>query len=180
MYDVLNVSRVATKEDIKRSYVKLCKEHHPDVNQGNPTSNRRFIKINEAYNTLIDHKARQRYDMELYTAENYINSINNSVNFRNSDSHYTEANNFYRTTHYSKRDHGRVIISLVVLMLFATGVHSVRIRWAHKDFQRRSDQETEKNMAIYSEIRQQAMNSTVQEQLDRLNARYIKTISELK
>lgn len=45
-YDILQVSKGASDEQIKRSYRKLALKYHPDKNQGNEEANKRFAEIN--------------------------------------------------------------------------------------------------------------------------------------
>mgnify|MGYP005989836185 CR=1 FL=1 len=59
-YDTLNIKRDASVEEIKKSYRKLAKEHHPDVNGGD---DQKFKQIHEAYETLSDPKSREMYDL---------------------------------------------------------------------------------------------------------------------
>jgi molecular chaperone DnaJ len=63
LYEVLGLTREASQEDIKKAYRRLAREHHPDVNQGNPDAERRFKEINLAYQTLSDPARRRQYDM---------------------------------------------------------------------------------------------------------------------
>ena len=60
-YDVLNVSKGATQDEIKRAYRKLAREHHPDVSKA-PDAAKRFAEIQEAYDTLSDEAKRRQYD----------------------------------------------------------------------------------------------------------------------
>lgn len=63
-YDTLGVSLTATEEDIKKSYRKLAREYHPDVNKG-PDAESKFKEINLAYDTLSDSLKRADYDQTL-------------------------------------------------------------------------------------------------------------------
>lgn len=58
-YETLNVSQTASQEDIKRSYRKLVKEHHPDKTGGDDAF---FKKIAEAYEVLGDPIKRKKHD----------------------------------------------------------------------------------------------------------------------
>ena len=62
LYDVLEVSRDATQDDIRKAYRRLAREHHPDVNR-DPEAERRFKEINLAYQTLSDPARRRQYDL---------------------------------------------------------------------------------------------------------------------
>ena len=61
-YETLGVSRDASADEIKRSYRKLARELHPDVNP-DPEVQDKFKEITAAYETLSDPKKRQNYDM---------------------------------------------------------------------------------------------------------------------
>lgn len=62
-YHILGVSPTASDDEIKKAYRRLAKQHHPDVNKGNASSEERFKGISEAYNTLSDPEKRKQYDM---------------------------------------------------------------------------------------------------------------------
>ena len=61
-YEILGISRTATKEEIKRAYRKLAMKYHPDRNPGNKEAEEKFKEINEAYQVLIDDEKRAIYD----------------------------------------------------------------------------------------------------------------------
>lgn len=62
-YKILEVDKKASKDEIKRSFRKLAKKYHPDMNQGDAASQERFKDINEAYEVLGDEEKRKKYDM---------------------------------------------------------------------------------------------------------------------
>jgi molecular chaperone DnaJ len=62
LYDVLNVSKNSSQDEIKKAFRKLAMENHPDKNNGNKESEIQFKKINEAYNVLVDPEKRKNYD----------------------------------------------------------------------------------------------------------------------
>ena len=61
-YQALGVSKTANQDEIKRSYRKLARQLHPDVNPGDLTAERRFKEINEANEVLGDEEKRRKYD----------------------------------------------------------------------------------------------------------------------
>ena len=60
-YEVLEVTRSASDEEIKRSYRKLALKHHPDKNPDDPHAEERFKELGEAYDVLSDADKRAAY-----------------------------------------------------------------------------------------------------------------------
>ncbi len=60
-YEVLEVSRTVTKDDLKKQYRRLARQYHPDVNP-DPEAAERFKEISEAYEVLSDDDKRAAYD----------------------------------------------------------------------------------------------------------------------
>lgn len=61
-YEVLEVTREASSEEIKRSYRKLAVKFHPDKNPDNAGAEEQFKEIGEAYDVLMDEDKRAAYD----------------------------------------------------------------------------------------------------------------------
>ena len=62
LYEILGVSKNASKEDIKKAYRKLALKNHPDRNPGNKDAEEKFKSAAEAYAVLSDSQKRARYD----------------------------------------------------------------------------------------------------------------------
>ncbi len=61
-YEVLNVTRTADGETIKKNYRKFALQYHPDRNPGDKASEEKFKEAAEAYAVLSDADKRARYD----------------------------------------------------------------------------------------------------------------------
>ena len=61
-YEVLEVSKTATPEEIKKAYRKKAIQYHPDKNPGDKEAEEKFKEAAEAYEVLSDPQKRQRYD----------------------------------------------------------------------------------------------------------------------
>jgi molecular chaperone DnaJ len=68
-YEVLGVSRSASKDEIRGAFRKLARQYHPDVNKA-PDAEDRFKEINEAYTVLMDDDKRAAYDRFGYSGVN--------------------------------------------------------------------------------------------------------------
>jgi molecular chaperone DnaJ len=62
LYELLGLARGATLVEIKRSYRRLARKYHPDINPGDNAAEARFKEITRAYETLSDPDLRLRYD----------------------------------------------------------------------------------------------------------------------
>ncbi|HDO19557.1 MAG TPA: molecular chaperone DnaJ [Thermoplasmatales archaeon] len=87
-YEILGVSRDATKEEIKRAYRRLALKYHPDRNKSKEAEER-FKEISEAYAVLSDDEKRRLYDLyghagidQRYTSEDIFRGADFSDIFR--------------------------------------------------------------------------------------------------
>lgn len=71
-YEILGVNKTSSQDDIKKTYRKLAKKHHPDANPNNKISEEKFKEISEAYEVLGDIDKRKKYD-----------ELGNQANFQN-------------------------------------------------------------------------------------------------
>jgi molecular chaperone DnaJ len=87
-YEVLSVSKNASKDEIKDAYRKLAMQFHPDRNKA-PDAEEKFKEISEAYAVLSDDEKRQQYDTlghpgfdQRYTSEDIFRGADFSSVFR--------------------------------------------------------------------------------------------------
>lgn len=80
-YEVLQVSKNATEDELKKAYRRLSKIYHPDMNPGDKEAEIRFKEVSESYETLKDPQKRKKLDMDLYNYEGHTTSttVNSSA-----------------------------------------------------------------------------------------------------
>src|SRR5699024_2217364 len=61
-YDILEVPKSASADEIKKAYRKKAIQYHPDKNKGDKESEEKFKEAAEAYEVLSDENKRARYD----------------------------------------------------------------------------------------------------------------------
>ncbi|MBN1798340.1 MAG: DnaJ domain-containing protein [Spirochaetales bacterium] len=90
-YFALGVSKEADSAKIKKAYRTFCKQYHPDVTRS-PADKQKFLKVQEAYETLSDPEKRKRYDKTLGRKNTDIGISTNwqSVKQRTAFSHSLE------------------------------------------------------------------------------------------
>ena len=62
LYTILEISKTASDDEIKKAYKKAALKHHPDRNPNNPESTAKFQEVGKAFATLGDPEKRKRYD----------------------------------------------------------------------------------------------------------------------
>ena len=68
LYQLLELPREASEDDIQRAHRKLVREYHPDVNPEDLQAGERFKEIQQAYEVLSEDKKRREYDQTLHTS----------------------------------------------------------------------------------------------------------------
>src|SRR5262249_25014587 len=61
-YQVLGMPRSATADDIRKSFRRLAKTLHPDVNRSDPEADERFAELNSAHEILSNRAKRGAFD----------------------------------------------------------------------------------------------------------------------
>lgn len=69
-YQILGVKKDAKADEIKKSYRKMARKYHPDVNPNDKTAEEKFKEVQEAYDVLSDEKKRKVFDRFGYYNDN--------------------------------------------------------------------------------------------------------------
>jgi molecular chaperone DnaJ len=69
-YETLGVARGASEDEVRKSYRRLARKYHPDLNPGDKSAEAKFRDVQEAYDILSDAKKRQMYDQYGFYSEN--------------------------------------------------------------------------------------------------------------
>ena len=73
-YEVLQVSRSASPEQIAEAYRKLAKQYHPDLHPNDPHASKQFKRVTKAFDVLSDPERRAKYDEKLARRERAANT----------------------------------------------------------------------------------------------------------
>ena len=79
-YDVLQIKKNASNEEIKRSFRNLALKYHPDKNKS-IDSKEKFLRIVEAYEILSDENSRKKYDIIYQNNNDHKNVYTYSTNW---------------------------------------------------------------------------------------------------
>ena len=121
-YSTLGVERGATSDEIKSEYRWLAKKFHPDFNPEDSKAHDRFLKIQQAYETLSDPEKRNHYDLFLKTHRDSGAQLDDGSSFGNQASKSPPL-----VTPYAQRDRrqiwaGAAALLIFLFMVFAIGV----------------------------------------------------------
>lgn len=62
-YNILEIDKDASQNEIKKAYRKLALKYHPDKNNKDTNAEEKFQKIGEAYEVLFDENKKKNYDI---------------------------------------------------------------------------------------------------------------------
>jgi DnaJ-domain-containing protein 1 len=142
-YRILELPESADVEDIKRAYRRLAKLYHPDLND-DPSSARRFILINEAYEFLSDDRRRAYYrarratrvsDAELERREAYYRewaqkqqqaARQRAEQYARADYDAFTKSKVYRTAMVMNRVYNYVFLGMGIFMIVAALIYVIR------------------------------------------------------
>jgi molecular chaperone DnaJ len=69
-YQILGIKKDAKADEIKKSYRRLARKYHPDVNPNDKAAEDKFKEVQEAYDVLSDEKKRKVFDRFGYYNDN--------------------------------------------------------------------------------------------------------------
>ena len=103
-YELLNINKNATEEEIKKAYRTMAKKYHPDLNKSKEAS-KIIISINEAKETLLNEEKRKEYDRlleNIETSKQYSKNKQETYTTRKNEYNKTYSENYITRTEFFK------------------------------------------------------------------------------
>ncbi len=89
-YEVLGVSKTATKDELKKAYRDVAKQFHPDMNPDNKEAEEKFKEAAEAYEVLSDETKKARYDQYGFSGMRTGQDYHSYSNINDIFSHFSD------------------------------------------------------------------------------------------
>ncbi len=101
-YEILGIAPDADEQAIKKAYHILVKEYHPDspAAKKTPDAPEKFRLLKEAYETLIEKKARESYDKYVLKKPAKLSKANEDTYKKLALKHYEQGREFYKSKKY--------------------------------------------------------------------------------
>lgn len=124
-YQVLGVTKGASKDEVKRAYRKLAKKYHPDMNPNDPSAAEKMNEINVAYDMICNpekyRSVSSQYDNRSYAySGDRSNYYSNAGGYANSGQRngYT-----YRTYYYGNGSSGQMSFEELFRRVYAQAMY---------------------------------------------------------
>ncbi|XP_059473632.1 dnaJ-like protein 60 [Neocloeon triangulifer] len=173
-YDILELKKDCSTQDIRCAFIKLSKQHHPDTS-GSPKTNH-FVKINEAYSILSKPDLRREYDVHLRmkAAPVYTPGVGYQV-FKD-DNIFRPGHGFDRAAdrpYYGIKGLKKISNKWIVLACFVftglgVGLQVFAIRKSFAFSRETLDRKSLESYKAYQQVRERATSVSKDEQLDRI------------
>ncbi|XP_028392913.1 dnaJ homolog subfamily C member 4-like isoform X2 [Dendronephthya gigantea] len=172
-YQVLDVPKSASQEEIKKAFFEKSKKFHPDVSPGNPHHHNIFVKLNNAYSILGDKSKRKDYDRSLLPKQKiYSNQSTGSESLhRYRDGSFYYAGDFRQSESNSELHHSKnikVALGALAYMICGATLCFLVIGYRHKQYKKQLDINSMKASKLYQESRERSSKYTMKEQMERL------------
>ncbi|XP_046347226.1 dnaJ homolog subfamily C member 4-like [Haliotis rufescens] len=193
-YEVLGVDKSASSEDVRKAFLQLSKQLHPDVNRNDPKTHEKFVKLNAAYSVLSKSSDRHDYDVSLASHLHHRHmGGSRAPPYGPSPSGNTDGEPFWDETIWHMRNHSKdaayeeksyygirgikkmsnfsIVVCCMGLMLIGATVHYfaiVKTTTLHKNH---LDARDMKFHAMYSQAKEQARINGNELQLKILKAK---------
>jgi len=104
LYEILEINKNATDEEINKAYRNLAKKYHPDIAEDRIKEEKKMKEINVAYDILSNIEERKKYDLSIEVQERKVNAKDYRVK-KDPEYYYNLRKNIKKQRDYYNTEH---------------------------------------------------------------------------
>ncbi|GFT66651.1 dnaJ subfamily C member 4 [Nephila pilipes] len=185
-YHVLGLKTSCSTRDVKKAYIKLCKELHPDMKPGDPSQHKKFVELNKAYTTLVNVDSRKQFDHDSEnTSYDTYQHVYRKTSSPFDQGHWQKEEAWYERENYQQyyQQQGKlskvkrvkdswIVCGCFFLVFLGSIMYFSAYSYATRYTLQKVDERSRRIRENYQDARSNALDSGREEQLEKLKRRW--------
>ncbi|GIY62158.1 dnaJ subfamily C member 4 [Caerostris extrusa] len=186
-YEVLGLKTTCSTKDVKKAYIKLCKELHPDMKPGDASQHQKFVDLNKAYITLVNAENRKQFDNKTdNSSPRYAyRTVYKKASGPFDQGHWQTEEAWYEKDDYQQYYHRQrnsnpakplsnkwIVFGCFLLVIIGSILYFSAYSFATNYTLSKTDEKSRKISENYQDTRKRALDNGKEEQLERLKKRW--------
>ncbi|GFX84832.1 dnaJ subfamily C member 4 [Trichonephila clavipes] len=185
-YDVLGLKTSCSTKDVKKAYIKLCKELHPDIKPGDTSQHKKFVELNKAYTTLVNVENRKQFDQESSSpSRDTYQGVYRQASNPFDQGHWPKEEAWYEKENYrqyyqqqnkstmvKRVKHSWIVFGCFLLVLVGSIMYFSAYSYATRYTLHKVDERSRRISENYQDTRRNALDGGKEERLEKLKRRW--------